>query len=386
MNSCKDIVQILFLTAIFSCSSAEKTPVKQEKYKSAIHMIEMDADYLCSIKDYPSALYLYNKLVSDYPDTGRFYYKRGKLNAIQDKKTEALSDFRKAIILSDSNNATYFLDRALINIEDKYYSRALEDLEIAVTIDKNCDNCFNSLGICYGYLYEGALATDAFLIALQLNPGNNDYRQNLAIELTRQNKTDTALIVLNEGIKNDSSSASLLFYRAIAHIESGNMKMAKTDLTKCIQLSNKFETICQSQVHYYTLKNNLSTAEFILSVILEFHSDNPKILAEMALVKEYQNDIPDAIIFYQRALGQTHDQTDWLNKLSKLLTIEQRYSESIEIYDKLIAKNSTNTEYYLKRGYAFYKTGKIETAKNDWQKALELGDEKAKEYLDIYFP
>ncbi len=386
MQYSKIILYFFIFSILFACSATKKVPEQLSEHRSDEQMTELDADYLFGKKEYASAAYLYNKLISDYPDTARYYYKRGKLKTAQGKKSEAISDFTKAILLSDLSQTAYFLDRAKLLIDENEFSAALEDLKISVSIDSYCDKCYNLIGICYGHLYEDDLAIKAFKRALELKPKNNNYRQNLAIEFTRQNKNDSAIFILNEGLEKDSLSVSLLFYRAIAHLESGNQQMAKSDLRICLQTNNKYDTICKTQVQYYTHKNNLSSAEFLLSVILEFSPDNADVLSDMAHIKEYQNNIPEAIDYYSKAIVIKPNETDWLNKLARLLTQEQRYSESIVVYNTLVQFNESITDLYLKRGYAFYKTEKPNLAKKDWQKALELGDEKAKEYLKLYIP
>nr|HPI76740.1 hypothetical protein [bacterium] len=60
---------------------------------------------------------------------------------------------------------------------------------------------------------------------------------------------------------------------------------------------------------------------------------------------------------------------------------QNEYAQAVEWLDKAIARNANVPLYYRNRAVANYRLGNILDAVHDAKKAMDLGDERAKEML-----
>jgi tetratricopeptide (TPR) repeat protein len=80
---------------------------------------------------------------------------------------------------------------------------------------------------------------------------------------------------------------------------------------------------------------------------------------------------------------QPGDLNPYLNKgLAELYL--KNWDLAIQVYSKAIELDSTNSEAFANRGVALQYQGKLKAACEDWNKALTLGSEKVKSYLQKY--
>ena len=111
--------------------------------------------YYVSIKQYNKALDMFTKLIKNplYPNADTAFYNRALVYLKLNKITLALDDFRNAIVFSNFTNPIYF--KALINLEikNKMYLRALEDLN---SMEEHIgQSCYTRLKKAYCYIKIG---------------------------------------------------------------------------------------------------------------------------------------------------------------------------------------------------------------------------------------
>jgi tetratricopeptide (TPR) repeat protein len=373
----------------WSCFSGNKAIRKSHPKPQEIpacEIMEADADFCYTQADYDCALVLYNKLIAMYPDSARYYYKRGNVYQKKKDSKKCIDDLFQAIVLSDSLEYEYFYYRGVEYFKNNNLNLAKKDFTQSITLNDNCGNCYNYLGLIQGQLYEGEQAVHSFRKAIVANDNKLEYRLNLTIEFIRQNEYDSSLAVLNKTIEMDSTQYLLYFYRAIVNYEKENEYSGDNDLLHALKLHEKTIDLCLDQVKQYTLTNGLVIADRMLRMISEVYPERTDIYAERAQVNLYQKNYDISLELYSRALELNPENQEWLLQKAKLSLQQQHFSEAISDYTKLIQNHPDNAKFYIKRGYANYKTGQLSQARVDWDRALELGDPKAQEYIDTYIP
>ena len=111
--------------------------------------------------------------------------------------------------------------------ETSYYSRdyavAIPYYEKAIPLYEqardtfNITNCFNSIGLCYHYMFQGEKAISQFIDGLKLNEHNKEYSaeliSNIAMAHSRMNNNRDAIenyrkaLLINISIKDSASIA-----------------------------------------------------------------------------------------------------------------------------------------------------------------------------------
>lgn len=375
---------ILFLLGCFSTKETDQMIGIESQNNSSWEIMESDADFCLTQDNFDCALYLYNQLLSKFPDSAKYYYKRSLVFQKKNDFEQSLRDISKAIELSDSLNYEYFYSRGLIYYKANEFESAKNDFQSSLQLNKNCGNCYNFLGLSLGELIEGPKAIEAFKKSIGANRHKLEYRINLAIEYIRLNEYDSSLAVLNEAIELDTTQYLLFFYRALVYYETENLDLGDTDLLYALQLHKSTLTLCYEQIKQYKLTNGFIIADRMLSRMSDVYPDKVEIYIERAQINQFLKENAIAIQMYSKALETEPDNFNWRISRAKLLMQEHQFRNALEDYSKLIEQHPQKSDFYIKRGYAFYKLNQLPEAKKDWQNALSLGDSKAQDYLKTY--
>ncbi|KAG7199762.1 hypothetical protein KM043_000429 [Ampulex compressa] len=93
---------------------------------------------------------------------------------------EAVTNYTKAIQL-DGRNAAYYHNRAVAHYRLGNYHKSIGDCQSALSIDPSYGKAYGRLGLAYIDLGRNKEARDCYLKALELEPDNESYRNNLRI-------------------------------------------------------------------------------------------------------------------------------------------------------------------------------------------------------------
>lgn len=67
-----------------------------------------------------------------------------------------------------------------------------------------------------------------------------------------------------------------------------------------------------------------------------------------------------------------------------LLMKERRYRRAIKYLEKAVELDPTDSNYLLRRGTAYFYSGKVEKGRDDWNQSLMMGNIKATHYIKTY--
>ncbi|CAD7094171.1 unnamed protein product [Hermetia illucens] len=98
----------------------------------------------------------------------------------ESKFNEALLAYNKAINL-DATNATFYCNRAAAYIRLSEYEKAISDCKLALVYNPQYGKAYGRMGIAYSNLRKYEEACDAYRKAIELEPNNDDYKNNLHI-------------------------------------------------------------------------------------------------------------------------------------------------------------------------------------------------------------
>ncbi len=103
-----------------------------------------------------------------------------------------------------------------------------------------------------------------------------------------------------------------------------------------------------------------------------------------ALIYRQEQNIDKGYDNIKKAINNEPDDP-WLYFLAgDILIIGKRYKESIPYLDKCVEMDNSNSDFFLRRGVAHYYAGEKQKGEKDWYKSLDMGNEKAQEYIDTY--
>nr|CAD7433344.1 unnamed protein product [Timema monikensis] len=117
-----------------------------------------------------------------FKSDGNNYMKTGKY-------LEALDCYTKAIKL-DGKNAVFYCNRAASFSKLNNHQAAIEDCKNALKIDSTYSKAYGRLGLAYTSLKDHIKAKESYIKALELEPDNESYKNNLL--LTEEMLTNTS--------------------------------------------------------------------------------------------------------------------------------------------------------------------------------------------------
>lgn len=117
---------------------------------------------------------------------------------------------------------------------------------------------------------------------------------------------------------------------------------------------------------------------------MELKPDNPESHFNVGLLLAMQGRMDEAITQYREAV-RIKDDPLFRVSLANALGAARQFREAVEQYSAVISRDPRNVEAHCNLGYAFSKMGRLDEAKAEFQKALEIepGNEMARANLDL---
>lgn len=133
------------------------------------------------------------KMAETIKNEGNRLMKDGKYN-------EALLQYNRAITY-DPKNPIFYCNRAAAYVRLGDNNKAITDCKSALVYNPNYGKAYGRLGIAYSNLGKYEEAQQAYAKAIELEPDNDDYRNNLEVARNVRNHSATnAIPNLQEGI------------------------------------------------------------------------------------------------------------------------------------------------------------------------------------------
>lgn len=221
------------------------------------------------------------------------------------------------------------------------------------------------------YTYTFLLLFLSLAVNAQLSISNI---QKASAEYNNKN-LEQAIFYLNKSVKNNNSNYKLYILRGKYHLENKNFKNAFEDLKKA---SNLYPECCNYEIAtYYAQSNNSIKASEYLKKYLNNYIKKPE-----AIIK---NDIMFEPIRNTNEWNNLWSKQWYNNKELKLYDAEyaykkQRYTQSIEILDKLLSRYKTLDKAYFIKAKVFYETKSYKAA----HKAVDLALKYNKRNYEYY--
>lgn len=279
-----------------------------------------DIDALIKTESMIDAMTALNKLKDDYKkDTvdSEYWLRYSKACYIFFKDEEAVSAINKAISFKPNHPAYHFEKGLLLNKTGKK-EEALKSLKTAVQL-KDEGEYYYWKGIVNQQLNNISEAAADYQTALGKNFETPELYNNLAIILITEERLSEGLHYINRAILLNTNYAQAYSARSKIHLCLFNIDSACMDIKMAYKLGYK------------------------------------KIL-----------DIPDSVC--------SGSFTIQMKYAADFCAAGNLFTQGIKAYSALIDKNILHSDYFLNRGYCYYKIKDYVHAENDYLKALEFPD------------
>lgn len=312
---------------------------------------------------------------------------------------------------SNSNSAIYYLELAGAFWDTKNYhysnpDKVLEYLNKAIQIEKTNATAYNRKGIVYSQLGNHKEALKNYIVACQLSPQNGIFIQNrgygyLNVGDNEKAKTD-AITACKLGscdlknyfgfhltIKTIPSDAKVRVLNIVPKyhddilLEKGEYQIEISKdgyetIYKWVQLEKDTnlnftlskQTLTQEQIH----KDHKDYAVEYFNKLQALWDDKSKTFTDNNAALNYIN----------KAIELDPNNASYHNYRGVVQSYLQNHQESLSSFIKACNLIQNNATFITNRGYAYLNTRNIEKAKEDAQRACQLGNCKLKENLETF--
>lgn len=360
-----------------------------------------------------------------------FYYLRGQFYQKKKLLEKAMADFETCLAL-DSKKKNVDVLFALAQLRYELNQNVFQNIrDLSVYLEKKGENTFEA------YFLRGKsrkkidpkdpLILSDFEAAHALQPNFLELFVERGSALLEQQKVDTALEVLHQGLQQHTRSASLYCLRAQGYLQKNLEKEALQDFEMAISLDASFVPTYLARAKFQLGRLNFSEAEKDLKKVFSFDKENAEALFQLAEVylidrktKKAMTSLDQLLTLYPlhtRALllyGKLYFQKkDWMKAkeyfsrtfganpsnqvkleanlgLAKVYLEEKNYKAALDKLDQCLQLDATQYPVYLCRGKIFYVYAQSEKnnqkvmrirAEDDFKQAIQW---MSQSYLSIY--
>lgn len=276
----------------------------------------------------------------------------GVINEDSGRIDQAIEAYKK-VLKNDDKNSVVHLSLASSYIKNNQPQKAIEELNIAVSLSPDSIEPHAILALLYSSLDKVDLATKEYEIALknasQLQPQNADIYKGLGAIYLRQKKLKEAESTYKLIIGLNPADPEAHFYLGNVYADLNNVSLAEKEILKAIELKPDYHEALNYLAYLFIEGNrNLAQAEGMLKKALGLQPANAAYIDSMGWLYYKQGKYKDAVKELERASALLDDPV---------------------IYDHL--------------GDAYLKLNDSRGALRCWEKSLQLdpGQGKVKEKL-----
>ena len=150
-------------------------------------------------------------------------------------------------------------------------------------------------------------------------------------------------------------------------------------MTTVIKLAPKNESYYLKRSELYLQNNQYSKALLDLSKVQELTPENIDVYYQKALIYLKTNK-PDLALTELFEFEKYITTPDVLELIASSLYLSKKYKLSVEYYSKLIEKNLSRVDYFIKRGVVYFDLKDYTKAESDFTQALDLDPRLAEAY------
>lgn len=330
----------------------------------------------------------YSDLIEKNGENGYYYFNRGLYYFYNEDFENALSDYQTASKLLPEERSVFY-NLGTIFLVSESYAEAASNFSLAIEILPSDTNSFYNRGICRKNLGLLDEAKSDYETVVQLDPNYSWAYINLGNLFLKQGETQSAIESYSNAIKTaeafaesqsqyGGSSGSVSLSQNLSQSEEGG-------------LSSSSNPIADEALASYNLSIALSEIESGISEdapVLDsgFQEIEKENFYEMGNLSFDEGDFAAAADYYEKTIEENPDFT---NAYYNLAIAQYKIGDpelSIETLSSAIEIAPDDADLIYFRAILFYNNEAFEEAKEDFEKAVALGSEKASELYDELQP
>ncbi len=281
-------------------------------------------------------------------------------------------DALNQLIASDSANPENYYKRSRYYLDNKDINRSLSDIGKAIELNDRDADYFVTLADLYLAMGQIPNCLDALKKAEELDPKNNDALLKLAEVYLILRDYQSTFSYTGKALDLERQNPVAYFIRGYAYTEQGDTALAiRSFQAAADQDQNYYDAYIELGLLYTSLRNPLANGYLETAIRIDPNREEGYYL--LGMVYQEQEIIPKAIETYEKLLliAPGHKEANYNLGYLNLVYI-QDFEKAIQYFDQAVRLDPKYTDAYFNRGYSYELAGDFQSARKDYQKALEI--------------
>lgn len=220
-------------------------------------------------------------------------------------------------------------------------------------------------------------AKDAYLKALQYEPGNLQLWQNSLQLLTELNNTDSVLLIAEKALEVYPNQAVIYYYNGMALISKRQYEEASYVLEQGKRLSGsnlQLVSIFNALLgEAYNGTGDYDASDRVYEAALDYDPENYSVMNNYSYYLAIREDkLARAEELSARVVKEYPDNVQYLDTYAWVLFAQKKYREAAKVMEKALKSENVSATHYEHYGDILFKLGEVDQAVNQWKRALEL--------------
>lgn len=398
------LICLLFLFVSYNALSQDNSGVFDSPEKRSLkadEYYERGNDQMYN-ENYEAAIASFDEAIKLSPRTSSYYMERAQAKELTNKKVSALIDYEIVIQLDPENSNAYF-KRGLLYHNQKRYKQAIADFSSLLALDNFGDTkaiIFKGIEI-----NEGGDATFSGLETMDKMQG--DIYNARASSYMAIGDIKKARIDFDSAVSINTNSANFLVNRGLLHLQNKDSMRAALDFRKALELddehhvalynlsliANKVEQKkLNAQIfgegQYAQAYSKRAYDQYISGAYkgalndydsaLNLRPNHAEDLMNRGLTKLKLNQSSNALKDFQASINKDRNLIRNYVHLGNTYQAMKDYQQAIDYYQLYLMLNGDDASVYYNKGIAELNSDQNDEACKSLEKALVLGEEKAR--------
>jgi tetratricopeptide (TPR) repeat protein len=250
-----------------------------------------------------------------------------------------------------------------------------------------------NLGVAYFQLLKPLAAIEQFNIAVKIEPENNQIYYDRAEAYLLLNRTEEAILDLDQSILLNNKFAKSYVARAKAKLLLNDLDAAVVDYSKAIELKPELESAWFGRGKTYLFNGEIEKALNDLNRAIDLNPGFAAAINNRALVMLFQGKNNEALSDLNKAINLDPTLITAYNEMARTCFAKRQFNFSIIYLTSSLQQNGEDSAMLKLRGICYLEQNRVEQAYSDFLRAVTYGAhvdkallKKCKQSLNIQNP
>ncbi|MEB3282207.1 MAG: tetratricopeptide repeat protein [Lyngbya sp.] len=323
---------------------------------------------------YSEALTSFEKAIKMNPNLEEAWYNQGNILVRFSRYTEALKSYEKALEINSKKYEAWY-NRGNVLVKLKRYSEALESYDRALSIQPKDDEAWHNRGVLLRKFKRYNEALDSYDKALEIQPNKYETWHNRGNVLGKLKRYSEAIISYDRAITIDAGKREVWLNRAVALCKLKHYDQAIASFEQAIGLDPTSPELWNMRASLLQQLGQYSEAIASFETAIQHKPDCYEAWLGKGSVLVQLKQYSEALSTYEKAISIQPEASEAWRHQGLLLEKLERYPDAIAAYDQAIKLQPNDAEAWRFRGALLSKLKNYQEAISSLGKAISIQKE-----------